>query len=593
MKQLIIKYKKYNKLVWTSLLLLFIAWSCKNDFLNNPPAGVLGDEQVSSKAGVEELLIGAYGALGGQATGTGWNASPDNWVFGSICGGDAHKGSDPSDQADAYPIERFETLPTNAYIETKWVTVMDGVVRCDNILKALTKTKDITDAEKTEIMAETQFLRAFYNFELQKMWNNVPYVDETVDYSLGNYQVPNSGPIWDKIEADLQFAYQNLPETQTEVGRANKWAAASYLAKAYMFEKKYSDALPLLNTIINQGVNSKGTKYALLPKFSDNFDVASDNSSESIFAFQAAVNTGTSGAQANFGDILNFPYNGPGNCCGFFQPSIELANSYRTDANGLPLLSGSTFTTGGAYDNSANAVKNDQGLKSTDAFTPDQGNLDPRLDHTVGRRGIPYMDWGPDPGQDWVRNQASSGPYVPIKNVYKKSQAGTFTDGSSWTPGLTAENVNLLRFAQVILWAAECEVEVGSREKARAYVNQIRTRASNTADFVKNPNGTNAAKYVIGLYNTTWSSQATARLAVHFEEKLELAMEGHRFFDLVRWNEAASTLNTYLTYEAQFTGDMKGAHFTAGKTEYFPIPQQQIDLSFVNGQATLKQNPNY
>src|SRR5690242_12342678 len=199
MKKSILKYLSISA-VLIALIALAVS-GCKQSFLDNPPAGTLGDAEVASKAGVEELLIGAYGDLSGQTTGTGWNASPDNWVFGSICGGDAHKGSDPSDQADAYPVVRFETLPTNSYIETKWVTVMDGVIRCDNVLKILPKVKDATPADTLDIAAEARFLRAFYNFELQKMWNNVPYVDESVDYSLGNYQVPNSGPIWNKIEA--------------------------------------------------------------------------------------------------------------------------------------------------------------------------------------------------------------------------------------------------------------------------------------------------------------------------------------------------------------------------------------------------------
>lgn len=224
-------------------------------------------------------------------------------------------------------------------------------------------------------------------------------------------------------------------------------------------------------------------------------------------------------------------------------------NSYRTDANGLPLLDGS-------YDDPANAVRNDQGIPSTAAFTPDNGNLDPRVDWAAGRRGIPYLDWGIDPGKDWIRNQASAGPYSPKKNVFYKADVGSGRDNSAtqWAP-TTAINYNVIRFAQVLLWAAECEVEVGSLDKAEQYVNMIRARAANPAGFVMN-GGAPALNYVIKPYPAGWfaaQGQDMSRKAVHFEEKLELAMEGQRFFDLVRWGLAGTDINAYFKYEGQFT----------------------------------------
>jgi hypothetical protein len=246
----------------------------------------------------------------------------------------------------------------------------------------------------------------------------------------------------------------------------------------------------------------------------------------------------------------------------------------------------------GSYDDAANAVKNDQGLTSEDPFSPDAGNLDPRLDWTAGRRGIPYLDWGKHPGKDWIRNQASAGPFSPKKNVFYKADVGTGGDNSAtqWAPA-NAINFNLIRFAQVLLWAAECEVEVGSLDKAETYVNKIRNRAANASDFVMDGSSP-AAHYFIKPYPSGWfgtHGQDLARKAVHFEEKLELAMEGQRFFDLVRWGEADVAINAYFAYEGQFTTDVDGAKFTSGTNDYFPIPQTQIDLS--NG--TLKQNPGY
>jgi hypothetical protein len=258
-------------------------------------------------------------------------------------------------------------------------------------------------------------------------------------------------------------------------------------------------------------------------------------------------------------------------------------NSFRTNANGLPLLDGS-------YNAPANEVKNDMGILSSAAFTPDAGNLDPRLDHSVGRRGIPYLDWQDHPGADWIRNQPNAGPYSPKKYTYYKSDRGSLQDNSSWTPGYTALNFMIIRFADVLLMAAECEVEIGDLNKARAYVNQVRTRAANKDGFVTK-GGAPAAKYVIGTYDAAWTDKAVARTAVQFERKLELGTEGQRFFDLVRWGTAAQELNAYLAYDSQkLPAAFGGAKFTAGKNELLPIPQAQIDLV---GADILKQNPGY
>ena len=306
---------------------------------------------------------------------------------------------------------------------------------------------------------------------------------------------------------------------------------------------------------------------------------------------ESANNTGSVN-NANYFDDLNYPYNtgpdGPGNCCGFFQPSFELANSFRT-SGGLPLLDGS-------YNDPSNEVKNDFGLESSDPFTEDTGELDPRIDWSIGRRGIPYLDWIEHPGKAWIRSQPYAGPYSPKKYIYYRSQENSFTDGSSWTRGYATMNYTIIRFADVLLMAAEAEVESpsGSLEQARTYVNMVRARAADPQYWVKeydDPNQ-NAANYVITEYPASqFATQAGAREAVRFERKLELSGEGHRFFDLVRWGIAADYLNDYLAYESQYlVTKFGGASFTAGKNEYYPIPQAQIDIQ---GSDVLTQNPGY
>jgi hypothetical protein len=232
------------------------------------------------------------------------------------------------------------------------------------------------------------------------------------------------------------------------------------------------------------------------------------------------------------------------------------------------------------------------GLEASADFTPDAGNLDPRLDWTVGRRGIPFLDWGPHPGKTWIRDQGNGGPYTAKKNSYYKTQYKTKTDATNWANGLTATNYKFMRFADLLLMAAEAEIEAGSLEKAREYVNRVRDRADN--DVVKNPNGTPAANYKINPYPGPWTDQAFARNAVRFERKLELALEGHRFFDLVRWGIADVELNAFLAYEKPLLSAGYGsATFVKGKHEYYPIPQRQIDLQTAGGSSNLTQNPGY
>lgn len=562
------------------MLLGVIIYSCSKDFLDRKPLGALDENVLANKKGVEGLLIGAYSLLDGFGAGGNWDASGSNWVYGSVVGGDAHKGSDAGDQQDINPMERFESGATNNYYNNKWRTVYEGVTRANNVLKVMAKATDISAADIKRITGEARFLRAHYHFEAKKMWNMVPYVDDKNTELF----LANDKDIWPNIEADFQFAYDNLPEGQDKIGRANKWSAGAFLAKVKMFRKDYTGALPILNAVIASGKTSLGTRYSLNARFDASFDADTKNSPEAVFSVQYSVNDGANGDNGGWGDVLNFPYTGgPGGCCGFFQPTQDLVNSYQVDATtGLPNPDGYNAT----------EVKNDQGLNSSDPFTPHTGTLDARLDWTVGRRGIPYRDWGPHPGQQWIRDQAYSGPYSPIKNTYKRSQEGVLTDKSFWTSGVTANNYTLIRFADVLLWAAECEVEIGSLENARALVNQIRARAANPAGFVKN-GAVNAANYRVGLYTAPWTDKVVARKAVRFERKLEFAMEGHRFFDLVRWGDAATALNAYLAYSRTKRSYLNGATFQAGTDEYFPIPQAQIDRSVVAGVSTLKQNPGY
>ena len=563
--------------------------SCEKDFLEKPALGALDENIIANEAGVEKMLIGAYGALDGLGS---WEAAPTNWIYGSVAGGEAHKGSDGADQPAINSIATFTADPSNGFLNTKWRAMYEGISRANATLKLLAQAEDIIDANRQRIEGEARFLRAHYYFELKKMFNMVPLIDETTT----DFNQPNNVDIWPAIEADLKFAMDNLPNTQSQVGRANKWAAASYLGKAYLYQKKYAEAKGIFDQVITSGVTSNGLKYGLVDKFKENFDAANENNKESIFAIQMVANDGTGGiANANQGEMLNYPYNSPFRCCGFFQPTVDLANSYRTNAQGLPYLDN--------YNNSP--LKNDQGIASNEAFTPDTQPVDPRLDWTVGRRGIPFLDWGAHPGQAWIREQVTAGPYSSKKHIYWQATADTYSDQSSWAPG-SAINVMLIRYADVLLMAAEAEAQLGNLPQAQEYVNQVRARAAKPENRVyqyANPNNpmagfssTPAANYNVAPYPNgyfTGLGQQKALEAIYFERKIELALEGHRFFDLVRWGKAAEELNAFFSYEGALLPDVRGGKFITGRHEYFPIPQRQIDLHTTSGVSTLKQNPGY
>jgi starch-binding outer membrane protein, SusD/RagB family len=586
----------------TVLGIISSTYSCKKSYLVSPQTGTISPELLQTKAGVDGLLVGAYSALraieaDGQAFGGGdsWQASPDNWIYGGVAGGDAHKGSNAGDQDPIAAIAVFSPIPSNPFFNTKWISDYEGITRCNNVIIAATKAPGYSATDLANILGQARFLRGHYYFDLKKMFNNVPYIDETTTDLIQ----PNTTDIWPKIEADFNYAYNNLPATQSDVGRANKWAAGAYLAKTYLYEQKYAAAKAVFDPVITTGVTTGGLPYALTAKFHDNFNADTKNNSESVFAIQALSNTDPGGiTQANDGDRLNYPYgaNSPFDCCSFYQPTIDLVNHYRTNpATGLPYLD----------DYDTQGIKNDMGLLSSDPFTTDAGTIDPRLDWTVGRRGIPYLDWGLHPGNDWIRDQQFSGPYSPIKHVYTQAEQNVNGDQHSWGPG-SSVNYCIIRFADVLLLAAEAEAQLGNLQKAQDYVNMVRNRAANPDGFVyqyidnSNPlNGvstTPAANYLVSPYpaGTFAGNGLTYALkAIYYERQLELAMEGHRFFDVVRWGIADQALNSYLQFESKLTTDITGGHFTKGRNEYYPIPQAQIDLMMKGGKSVLKQNPGY
>jgi starch-binding outer membrane protein, SusD/RagB family len=573
---------KKNKILAIILLTFLIISSCSSDFLEVKPKGSLDEGVLANEKGISTLLIGAYSMLDGISSQFGWEAASSNWVYGDIRGMVGNKGTDSGDQPDINPLQSFSETSTNPYLNVKWRAVYESISRCNSVISVTKKAleaKTITQAQADVFLQQARALRGWYHFEAWRMWQKIPYVDETTDQS----KLDNTADVRDKILADLAEGIK-LPNNMGQVGRWNGTVCNVVLAKAKMQMKQdWAGALANLNTA-KTGTKPNGDPIGLAPTYGEVFDIVNRNGVETIYTVQYSVNDGSGAYNAGWGEVLNFPYKGggsPGGCCGFFQATQEFVNSFRTSAAGLPLL-----------DNSYNTqpIKSDQGLTPAAPFTPDAGNLDPRLDWTVGRRGIPYWDWGKHTGSDWVRDQTYAGPYSPKKQVYKKSQEGQYTEVGNWTSGWTANGYRMIRYADVLLLIAECQIETNDLAGARTNVNLVRKRAANPAGFVMDGTAP-AAKYVISEYPTTgapFDTQANARIALRMERKLELGMEGHRWFDLNRWGITQTELSRVLAYEktVPWGTNMYGTASVGPEDVTFPIPQRQIDLS--NGK--LKQN---
>jgi hypothetical protein len=571
--------KKYFLTVIASIgLPMVFLGSCDEKFLDRPPLGAISEDAIANENGVDGALIVAYRGLTGVQIGA-WYTSANNWLWGGIRSDDSYKGSESLDQAtEINPVERFEVLPSGPSVTNKWRAIFDGIGMANIVLRLVEKATTIPAAKKTSVIAQTRFLRGFQHFEGKRTFNNIPFVDEKV-ISTDEYKaLTNDKDIWPLIEADLKFAYDNLPATQAQVGRVNKWAAGAYYAKALLYQNKFTEAKAVFDAIIAGGVTSKGDKYGLQEEFKDIFRGDFENGKEIVFGIQYTVGDGTGGANSNKEGELTNPHNdGPGGCCGFYQPSQSLVNAYRT-SGGLPLVD--TY-------NSVN-VKNQE---SNPTDYPDRGVLDPRLDYTVGRIGVPFKDYGLAK-DTWIRQLANGGPWLPNKHIQWKDEVGKYYIPGGWGQTQLGKNQILMRYADLLLMAAECEVEVGSLAKAQEYVNLIRNRAAKST--VMMDGGKPVADYQIKPYAVAWTDKTVARKAVRFERYIELAMEGHRFFDLVRWGIADVVMNEFITRESKLRTSIAGSQFKKGKDEYLPIPEFAINQSkTADGKQGLKQNPGY
>ncbi len=574
--------------------------SC-DDFLDYNPTAVIDVDKAF--ADPEGMVTSAYAMLGDC-----WYSYPFNlFPYGDIASDDCLKGGSGPNDTGYHAIDIWKTVTptTPGEMDELWYRLYCAVSRCNRALLSLERNGESKlGAETTrQRIAEVKFLRGHFYYKLLTVFRKIPWIDEKVEAAGSQESVKNDAykyrELFGKVIDDFKAAYDVLPvKGPGEDGRANKIAAAAYLAKCYLnlawgdgyeantgvghITPEYMDSVVYYT---NDVVNSD---YGYLEDYGDIFLPEYKNSKESIFAVQCSdyEDDHTTFGRANWSTVLN-------GCwqmwsCGwdFHKPSQNLVNAFKTK-NGLPMFDD--------YNNSIDYPINGQ---------PTAQKWDPRLFHTVGMPSFPYKY-----ESEYTQTMANSrdatdyGYYTSLKEVPQRSKGETYND--SWQA--FAMNEYVLRYTDVMLMRAEALIELGRLSEARTIINDIRHRAANSVakhiDYAANQ--CEIAEYPESYF----ANKETARKCLRWERRLEMAMENGRFFDLRRWGIASQTLNAYYASEqndvysffdhngnvmagAPVTYDSNGnitsdtemhygqyyrdGLFTAGKNEFFPIPYNQM-----------------
>ncbi|MBK9730053.1 MAG: RagB/SusD family nutrient uptake outer membrane protein [Chitinophagaceae bacterium] len=486
------------------IVLVFTVGSC-SDFLDKVPQGNLTQENFPQTADDALLATNAvYNTL------RNWSYHSGGYPILDIMSDDAHKGSNPSDQANNIgPYDDFTMSTSQEPLGAWWNSLYEGIKRANVVIE---KVPDISMDEtlRNRYIGEAKFLRALFYFDLVRAWGGVPIVTSTVP----ELKLPRASKeeIYDLIINDLLNAIDNLPEKTSlnpaDYGRATKGAATALLAKAYLFDGDFQNAKDYALQVINSNL------YSLDPDFEHTFSLDGQYNSESVFEigaieFEGQENGGNQ--YANTQGVRGTPNRG----WGFNRPSINLRDSFEP---GDPRMEGTIIFLGEVID----------GVTILgDGSTPD----------------ITYTD----------------ATNTVVKEIECYNQ-------KVWIPGTSTSeqwghNRRLIRYAEVLLIAAEALNQSGQPSDALIYLNQVRARAREGSNTI--------------LPDITEMNKDALNDLILKERRSELAMEGVRFWDLVRTGKAAEVLGPL--------------GFQTNKNEFLPIPQTEIDIS----QGTLSQNPGW
>lgn len=526
--------------------------SC-NDFLDLKPTGTFTEEQLDDSS-IEGLMAAAYAGLEAHFFGNNESfAGPvTNWVF-DVRSDDALKGGgDITMEQYIHQLEVSNVTSDNAVALDKWRNNYYAISR---VHKAMNAIENSNIDNKDTYLGELKLLRAYFYFDLIRIFKQIPYFTENEDPNGKRYDEYSRDEIFSFIKQDLTDAYATLPEQQSQAGRFNKYVAAALMAKVSAFTSTWTDVEKYADIVIKSG------KYDFYDNYGDMSKIAFNNKKESIMAVQ--FSTANNNAHINWSNLLNTTYSegavfGTGD--DFFLGSQNLVDAFATDENGLPYLDGS--------DHYVKTTENGEGNY--------EGNVDPRVDFTVGRLGMPFR--GHTYNKKWCRAYDIYGEYSGKKGLIDPSSPD-MVQGFPW--GASALNYCIIRYSDIVLLKAEALIEQNKQlDEARTLINEVRQKAQRSIDGDYTPQDLDPfnANYNVGLYPATNWTQDYARKAVRMERRLELAMEGNRWFDLLRWGTAVTTVNAYMKSEQRYHSYYAGNSISDDEL-YFPVPYEEVNNS--------------
>ncbi|TRZ73202.1 MAG: RagB/SusD family nutrient uptake outer membrane protein [Bacteroidetes bacterium] len=496
--------KSFIKLLFVipATIILMVSPGCKK-FLQKDLQGELTQQSFPKTASDALLATNAsYEIL------RDWYYNSGGYPILDIMSDDARKGSNPDDQLNYVgPYDNFTFSPTQDGLDRWWNTLYIGVKRTNVVIQFVPGIQ-MDDALRTRYVAEAMFIRGLLYFDFVRAWGGVPLV--TSVNPPQHLTRASKEEIYARIIADLQFAADHLPlrneYTASDKGRATKEAAQALLARVYLFMHDYINAEKYALDVINSN------QYGLEPVYADANGVKGNNGIESILEVGAIQVENTESGGAQYGNVQGVRGT-PNRGWGFNRPSVDLRNSFEAGDN---RYKGTVIDLGDTLD------------------------------------GVIILGDGPTP--DVTKD--AQGNIIEIECYNRKV----------WVPG---ENVTtqwgfhrrLIRYADVLLMAAEALNENGKPAEALTYLNMVRARARQGNNTI--------------LPDITTTNQSELKDIIFNERRHELAMEGWRFWDLIRTGRAAQVLGPL--------------GFITGKHELLPVPQSEIDIS----QGSLTQNPNW
>ena len=580
-----------NKILFAGLVGCALAatlTSCSNFLEEQVPQATLTQDEVKDPKYIDNVIISAYAGL---VTIEDMNASFSLWNYDTRSD-DAYVGG--AEFSDGEPFHRLEKgvgiLTRDWNFGSIWGKLYNYLSRVSLSLDVLAAA-DQSNATIQQRTAEMKFLRAYGHFQLKRLFKKIPFVNKLNmtedDYNnLKNTEYTNDEG-WQQIINDLEDAYKVLPTAQADKGRPTKAAAAAFLAKVYLYKAYHQDdAKSHKVTSINSDELQKVVEYTNLALYTsagygletdmhNNFrpEEQYENGKEVIWGIQYSKNDGTTWGNLNFSNRLIVPcipkVHDSGN--DFYKPSHNLVDAYRTNSNGLPHL---------------------DDFAATDYYVGSNETVDPRLFITVGVPGTPYMfnpSYMMNESNVWSRSGGTYGYFVSLKQNVDPAYTDIylFNCDNQWASSM---NRIVFRYADVLLMRAEAMIQLGQISEAITLINQVRDRAAGLAknSVVANYPSKYGVHYAVGKYKDSYSKDEAMKI-VKMERRLELAMESERFFDLVRWGDAATVINKFYTDESRTMNFLSGSVFTADENEYLPIPYEQIAASNGNYEQNIGQ----